>query len=314
LNIKTKLARLTRYFRVLAPLMVIPTKRLTDKSLKYLEPLARQRLHDRARKASDPGFLWDEPLDYMKLLLDEPASFNYMMEKSPVTLARGTMMINAAAFFASAFALANVLLDIYSISGSMEIVEKLREECQRINAKDGLGTKAGVAKLVRIDSVIRESMRLRMLDTTAMHRYVKPKDGYTFDSGEFLPFGTHLCFPAGPYQEDGYLSENPLVFDPFRFSRDIEDKDLSGDTTENEAIRKEPMTAVSTGSTHFPWGVGKSQCPGRFFAMHEMKVALAEIVLNYDIEPLLERPENVVTGVFSMPPENVTLRVKRVMN
>jgi hypothetical protein len=51
--------------------------------------------------------------------------------------------------------------------------------------------------------------------------------------------------------------------------------------------------------------------PGRFFAQHHVKTELAQMLLNYDIEPLSERPENVWLNNLMAPPLKTTLRVKR---
>jgi cytochrome P450 len=42
-------------------------------------------------------------------------------------------------------------------------------------------------------------------------------------------------------------------------------------------------SAVSTSADHFVFGMGKPICPGRFFAIGEVKTALAIILLGYDV-------------------------------
>ena len=51
--------------------------------------------------------------------------------------------------------------------------------------------------------------------------------------------------------------------------------------------------------------------PGRFFVSHELKMFLAYMLMNYDVEPLAERPPNKWMGAVVLPPMKATLRVKR---
>lgn len=282
---------------------MIHTKRLTDQGLKFLAPPARSRISDRENQTD--GKSWEEPFDYMKFLLDEPSGFSNCMNNNPTALARGVMMINAAAFFASAYGVVNALLDILSAPPELDLMEKLRAECEAVanDPEDNLTSKVGINKLVHLDSVVRESMRFNALDYTAMHRFVKPREGYTFSTGEHLPQGTHIVFPSGPYQHEDELYPNGAEFEPFRFS------------DETEGAPKHhvngPVNAVSTGKYHFPWGIGKSQCPGRFFAVHEIKIILAHILLNYDIKPMARRPASMPIGTFALPDESITISIRR---
>ena len=51
--------------------------------------------------------------------------------------------------------------------------------------------------------------------------------------------------------------------------------------------------------------------PGRFFAASEIKLLLAIIALNYEIEPLKEEPTQSVFSTDSMPDLNAKLRIRR---
>jgi hypothetical protein len=51
--------------------------------------------------------------------------------------------------------------------------------------------------------------------------------------------------------------------------------------------------------------------PGRFFAQHHVKTELAQMLLNYDIEPLSERPEITWFNNLIPPPLKASLRVRR---
>jgi hypothetical protein len=51
--------------------------------------------------------------------------------------------------------------------------------------------------------------------------------------------------------------------------------------------------------------------PGRWFASHLMKLLFAYVTIHYDMEPLKERPLNIIVGDHSIPPPWVTIRVRR---
>ena len=67
---------------------------------------------------------------------------------------------------------------------------------------------------------------------------------------------------------------------------------------------------MNTSETFLAFGHGRHACPGRFFAVHELKLLMAYIVLNYDVEFLPKRPEGIWRSNFVVPP-NVLLKVKR---
>jgi hypothetical protein len=51
--------------------------------------------------------------------------------------------------------------------------------------------------------------------------------------------------------------------------------------------------------------------PGRFFAINQLKLIMAHILLNYDIQPLPIRPDNIALGDVMIPPLKATMRIRR---
>ena len=51
--------------------------------------------------------------------------------------------------------------------------------------------------------------------------------------------------------------------------------------------------------------------PGRFFVTHEIKMLLAYMYNNYDIEPVAVRPPSTWFGAAVLPPVKATIRVRR---
>lgn len=53
------------------------------------------------------------------------------------------------------------------------------------------------------------------------------------------------------------------------------------------------------------------ESPGRFFASQQMKLVLAYIALNYDIETIPKRPDNIWLVGSQGPPLDFKIRVRR---
>jgi cytochrome P450 len=68
---------------------------------------------------------------------------------------------------------------------------------------------------------------------------------------------------------------------------------------------------VSTSADYLSFGHGRHACPGRFFAANELKLLLAYMVLNYDIEPLEKRPDGKWVGTVCLPDMKATIKVRR---
>ena len=68
---------------------------------------------------------------------------------------------------------------------------------------------------------------------------------------------------------------------------------------------------VTTSADYLPFGHGRHACPGRFFVANELQLLLAYMVLNYDIEPLAERPQGIMVGENSFPPMKASIKVRR---
>ena len=51
--------------------------------------------------------------------------------------------------------------------------------------------------------------------------------------------------------------------------------------------------------------------PGRWLASHLLKLMLAYVVLNYDIQPIDERPAEMMLGDFIVPSRNTMIKVRR---
>ncbi|KAH9834049.1 cytochrome P450 [Rhodofomes roseus] len=236
----------------------------------YLRPM----IEERQRKLKEMGDEWtDKPNDYMMWMIDEA---NRQGESTQVIL-EGIMVSNFAAIHTSSSSITQAL---YHLAESPEYADLLREEVESVVSEHGW-TKVAMNKMWKLDSFMRESQRINGITHISVMR--KTLQDTTLSDGTFIPAGTVVAGASSATHRDARNYENPEIFDPFRFA------DMR---TEDGASIKHQF--VTTSPEYVAFGHGKHACPGRFFAVNELKVMMAYILLHYDIkfEDGRPRPEN----------------------
>ncbi|KAF2008612.1 ent-kaurene oxidase [Aaosphaeria arxii CBS 175.79] len=151
-----------------------------------------------------------------------------------------------------------------------ELVEELRREIVEVLSAGGW-KKTSLYNLKLMDSVLKESQRVRPAGTLVMQRKAtrttKLPDGSTLAKGQRCAVDSFG--PSGMASSEVY--DNPSAFDPHRFER----------------MRGQPgldskAHLVATGPAHLGFGHGQHSCPGRFFASNELKVALCHLLIDYE--------------------------------
>jgi len=101
--------------------------------------------------------------------------------------------------------------------------------------------------------------------------------------GTIIPQGFAVVVNAKNVHMDPEKYPNPQVFDMFRFSKMRDDEESS--------VRHDFTTLDKD---FLPFGAGRHACPGRFFAAMELKIILAQLLLNYDfsLPPNTSKPKN----------------------
>ncbi|KAI9797225.1 MAG: hypothetical protein M1835_001581 [Candelina submexicana] len=298
-----------------AQLLRIPLTYHHYRCSQYLQPIVKQRLADIGRKQQDETFVYEEPNEFLSWIVSDAYARNDPLDLDPTMITYRMLVMNFAAIYPSSITITNVLLNLFSSAPEKGFVEGIREEATRILADgNGMFTKAGLDKMVRTDSAIRESMRLSSLTSKGLDRTIVAKEGLTMEDGVFLPQGTKVGTALYSIHRDESFYTNANKYDAFRFSRPLEEakQDLSvieaapalGDMPQNA-----PLTQTS--DTFLEFGHGRHACPGRFFASVQLKLLIASLVLNYDVKPLATRPENTWIADYGFPPRKATLQVRR---
>lgn len=115
--------------------------------------------------------------DALQWMVEKAIEMGNTVEMDPDRLTRRLMRLNMVAIHTTSVTITNALLDLYSSPKVNEIVSALREECQRVlKQNNGQWNKTAVNELHRIDSTIKESMRVSSLGITGLVRKVCTTD------------------------------------------------------------------------------------------------------------------------------------------
>ncbi|EXJ73202.1 uncharacterized protein A1O5_02962 [Cladophialophora psammophila CBS 110553] len=290
--------------------------RLVRPEIERRQKLLEGQNGDLEKKLGDP-----EPNDFLQWSIRRAQESPYPAERDPDIIAERLLAVNFAAIHTSTFSITNVIFDLVASNPSKKYLEQIREEASSIIAADnGVWTKSGLAKMYKTDSTLRESSRLGSFLGAGLMRQVVAPDGVTAPNGTFCPYGSCVAVPTSGVHNDPEHYPDAATYNPFRFSVERESSTAESPETENdksnaniteEYIRKANLSFVSTSPTYHPFGHGRHACPGRFFAANELKLLLAYIVLNYEFEPLTERPESKWIGTSLVPPLTATVKVRR---
>jgi len=152
---------------------------------------------------------------------------------------------------------------LYHLLSYPEYLEPLRQDVETAIAEEGW-TKAGIDKMHKIDSFLRESQRvdgagegplnpLAVSQVLVMRCFLLPVSiarialrPFTFSNGVTVPAGTLIAVPTGAVYADEEVYPNPEKFDGFRFAKLRE--------------RGGPVAgyqAVSTSWDHLSFGLGR---------------------------------------------------------
>jgi cytochrome P450 len=209
--------------------------------------------------------------------------------------------------FAVCYMFAYSVLNLYGGPSKDDFLVGLEAECKSVSVLyNGLSTPEAVEALHRVDSTIRESMRISDVAVTSLNRDVTSGQ-LDIGNGVTIPQGVRMTFPTQNIHLDPDNYEDPLRFDAFRFSRKYEG--IEEPAQQRKAQERE--TLVTPTLSWLPFGYGRHACPGRWFAAQTMKQALAYIVMNYDVE-LIGKPIKRMALLNTMvPPVQTQMRIRR---
>ncbi|KAK0447135.1 cytochrome P450 [Armillaria borealis] len=247
---------------ILSPIFT-PRKRATAKAEKFLGETVRERMHQQEVYGKDwPG----KPNDLVSWLLD--ITYGDDKKRSVKDHCTRVLLLNTTAIHTTSMAFTTAL---YALAAHPEYAETLRDEVEPIINEEGC-TKAAMGKMNQLDSFLKEAQRVYgTMGVFGMHRTTR-KD-FVFSDGMVVPAGVKIVVASLSTHTDEENYEDPLEFKPWRFSEKSKQ--------EGEGIRHH----MATPSLDFVFfGHGRPACPGRFFAVNELKALMSHVLLNFDVK------------------------------
>ncbi|KAK8076769.1 hypothetical protein PG994_004041 [Apiospora phragmitis] len=270
-------------------------------------------------------------------------------ERTPDYLSRRIMALNFAAIHTSTLTTINLLLDIFSsqsapaspqssvpspspsqdaAAATEAVVRLLRDEALTSRARwatnnrdgkvrDEVWSRARLNQMPRLDSALRESMRLWGLVPKALSRKVMPMpqgqgQGVLLPDGRgHLPPGTVVCLSGWGLHHDEALYTRPFEFVWDRFVGGGSSSESAGGEEGEAKPETEARAAAETDRQFAAWGIGKHACPGRFFAVDLIKIIAGKVLADYEVKLGKQRPENIWIECNVAPPPSATLLVRR---
>ncbi|KAK1843837.1 cytochrome p450 [Colletotrichum chrysophilum] len=204
------------------------------------------------------------------------------------------LMISFVAIHTTYDLLGRVLL---LLAEHQETIKPLRQEMIEVLQAEGW-SKTALNHMKLLDSTIKESQRISPTSLLTLRRIavndVTLPDGTRIRRGERLC--THCCNMMEPE-----VYPDPDRFDISRFKRL---REQAGGESKAQLITLTPE--------HLGFGYGVYSCPGRFFAGHEIKIALCHLLLKYDWKLGDERGfKPTIIGVNSFIDPSMSIVFKR---
>jgi cytochrome P450 len=287
-------------------LVTIPTRFHERKFKRLLRAEIERRLHEYDWGKANQGprdCASVERNDFLQWCIKQAKDSGDPYMSDWKTLAGRLLILNLAAIHNSSFTITHAILDL--IGSKQEYIDELRHEISTVlAAHDGQWNKKALAKMEKLDSALRESLRLNSFMILGLGRIVAAKDGITTPSGVHLPRGTTISVPTYTVLHDNSIFPDAHEYKPFRFAELRHEDGIQ--------YTKRARNAFSaTSNDYLVWGHGKGACIGRFFAANNLKIILGHAIMHYDFELLGSRPRNMWVGFYRIPPMKATIRVRR---
>jgi cytochrome P450 len=252
---------------------------------KMLAPVLKER-YDEIAAAEREGRQPNLPDDSIEWFRNAAHGRHY--EETDLQIA-----LQLAAIHTTSDLLCQTILDICV---NTDLIQPLREEAVEVLSKYGW-KKLALTELRLLDSVFKESQRLKPIAMASMHREaiadVDLGNGIKIRKGESIGVSAHQM-----WEEDHY--EEPEKYDGFRF---VKRRKIAG--LENRSL------LVATSNDHLGFSHGKHACPGRFFAANEVKIALVHLLLKYDMklaDPSMAKPKAYGVNQVTNPAARIQFR------
>ncbi|RIA99695.1 cytochrome P450 [Glomus cerebriforme] len=251
----------------------------------------RPDIEERLKQERKYGDGLKPPVDCIQFLLNQPGvdkeNIDYMWISGQL------LAITFVAISTTVTTINNFLLDLAS---RPEYLDSLLEEQEQINPNnDRIMDLDQISKMKRLDSFLKESLRLSGNILSLIHRVIGPE--LKFSNGYQVPKGSLIrIYLKNVHHDNEIYGPDSNEFYGYRHLE-----------------KESPASKVSRDFLQF--GMGQHACPGRNFAVNEIKMFASILIKKYNITIATKsgmRPPNFVINGISFPNPEPLIFEKRV--
>lgn len=250
-----KLYRYPWYLRRLANVFV-PECRALRASQRRAQAIVEAKLAERQREREK-----GDETEYNDVLEWFEKEYQRLGGLHDPTMAQ--LILSVAAIHTTTDLLSEVVLDL---ARHGELVGPLRQEVQEALGVGGF-SKAALQKMKLLDSVIKETQRMR----PAMHLHLERRVMEDVTLSDNLRIRRDSTTVVVSPLRNGDIYERPDEYDGYRFYR-----------LRQQPGKQNTSQLVTASPDNMAFGLGATACPGRFFVAHELKIILCHLLLKYD--------------------------------
>ncbi|KAK4501463.1 hypothetical protein PRZ48_007272 [Zasmidium cellare] len=280
--------------RWLMPLIALPYRWTLRKVSDMYLPTVQKRVDQYKTAKSGDQF----PNDMLQWTIERAVAKYGWSAICVRDLANTIIFLNIFAAITIDIVLDTVLIDVLSYSPQSMLIQQLRREADdtlQCLQQDPL---RALADMTRLDSVIRETLRIHPPNDHGMMRQIVKPGGVTTPTGLHLPEGTHVGAHVAATQKDPETCHDADQYQPLRF---YQDQEHTGEAS---------TTAVHISDKFLPFALGRHACPDRFFAVYVLKIILGHIFTTYDFETLRQRPDVKSIGGINLPDDDLLIGIR----
>lgn len=288
------------------------------KCMRDLHPLVEKRMKQYNEYRSNPSGGVEFPKDAIQWAIEDSFKMEDSKNRDAYQIAHRILLLNFASIHTTGLVAANTILDIFCTDPAAGIVEDLREEAaDALAATGGQWTKETLLKLPLLDATIRESMRVSPTSILGLPRRLTDPGGADMTGGTNIPQGISIVTPVEAIHLDPGIHTKPHEYHPFRSCEPSQLEGKRCQVTEQTLRAQQSTTDAGEMEEIKPdykftgFGFGRHACPGRFFAMHVLKIAVAQMLLQYEVEFIIEKPPKFRALWIQTPLETTSIRLRR---
>ncbi|KAJ0340086.1 hypothetical protein COL922a_003722 [Colletotrichum nupharicola] len=285
----------------------LPQVKQLNRRIAEAEGVFRPIVDARKQAKAAGGDDYQEPDDMLQWMMNAQAKFGQSTNRQ---LAQNQLGISFAAIHTTSLTTTNAL---YWLAAKPELIPILRDDVQKsLLESGGQFSNPALQGMKKLDSFLREVLRCSPLGAGSFSR--KVLKAIKLPNGQVIPQDNVIEIPAGGVNLDDEIFPDAEVFDALRYYKLRQAKDAAESGSKAAEVVANSQF-VSVGTSHLTFGYGRHACPGRFFAVNEIKMIMANILCNYEIklpDGVTERYENIKFGAGSVPDPTKTVMIRKI--